>query len=455
MDQESFVEEDSRSLRQVIEEFIQDERLRPKLEKKDKEIAKKEGENDLGGLEELKAERRSLVEEHSREKWLENAAKRSGQLVIVSHALKYLNPDAKGTNIYWESEDDEVRKCWIGTHCLGRNRTDDVVGNAAALDIAKFLSLEYRGKTLLQHVQEESPELVSALADDSALSIEWIKSFAGITSSRGGPSSHCLAKQVYFPVDKEKYHLLAPLFPTSLVHEIHGRFREASFSEETKAAREARKKGQFHDSGYVDYSDIAVQTFGGTKPQNVSQLNSERHGEAWLMPSFPPNWTRRSQRPPIGTETVFSRKFGGRTAVREQCRALADFLFKTDYNNVHIRKTRARMVERLVDEMILFAEEIHSLEPGWSTSPDCRLVHCERLWLDPGRATHDEEFAHERSTSAWRNEVAERFANWLNSQLRYFSKGKKELQLGKEEAAAWRKEAQQTLSLLDEEQTDA
>ncbi|VFS89954.1 CRISPR type I-F/YPEST-associated protein Csy1 [Raoultella planticola] len=55
----------------------------------------------------------------------------------------------------------------------------------------------------------------AAFTDDAAQLDEWISGFSSALNT-GEPTSHKLAKQSYFPV-KEGYHLLSPLFATSLV----------------------------------------------------------------------------------------------------------------------------------------------------------------------------------------------------------------------------------------------
>ncbi|MFM9785779.1 type I-F CRISPR-associated protein Csy1, partial [Streptomyces scabiei] len=85
--------------------------------------------------------------------------------------------------------------------------------------------------------------------------------------------SHKLAKQVYFPVGND-YHLLCPLFATSLAQVLHEKLVASRFGEEAKAARDAHKAGKWHPQPDVRYPDMAEMHFGGTKPQNISALNS-------------------------------------------------------------------------------------------------------------------------------------------------------------------------------------
>lgn len=425
-------------LRGLIEKFIGD-RLALKLEGIEKKIA---SENDPSKHKDLEDKREKLLQEYQSETWLANAAKRVVQIKMVTHAIKYSHPDARGTNIYADyPRHMDQQTAFIGSHTVNDIANSDVVGNAAALDVFKFLKLEHHGRTILDRVRERDNALVNALCNDSEISNSWVDSFSQITQDDPKKSSHIYARQLYFPLHDGEYHLLSPLFPTSLVQSLYQRLREERFSERVKKARQARREGKLHD-GYHEYPDLAIQIFGGSKPQNISQLNSERHGENWLLPSYPPTWRSERIRPPLRTTSVFRRWFGARTNVRELIKALADFLAKThDYTNINIRRARAGMIDRLVDELFQFAGELAELPPGWSAEAECRLVAAEALWLDPDRAKDDEAFAAQYAQGDWKDDVASRFGNWLNAQLRFH----KSLPLGDAESAEWKNTLEERL----------
>jgi len=71
-------------IRQVIGEFIQI-RLQAKLDKLKADQL---------------AERERLQAAHEPEVWLADAARRVGQIQQVTHAIKYIHPDARGTNLF-------------------------------------------------------------------------------------------------------------------------------------------------------------------------------------------------------------------------------------------------------------------------------------------------------------------------------------------------------------------
>lgn len=369
-----------------------------------------------------------LSQSYQRETWLANAAQRVAQIQVVTHAVKFIHPDARGTSIHAPADPASARL----VSSAGERLADDVVGNAAALDVFKLLKREYEGRTLLQLMQDGDINVVMALSDDAAQGHQWLQAFTAITDSRGSPTTHALAKQVYFPMEGGGYHLLAPLYPTSLVHGIYELLQTSRFSDATKVGRDARRNGRPH-AGYADYPDLATRSFGGSKPQNISQANSERRGIGYLLPSFPPMWRSRGLQPPTRVDTIFGRWLTSFKALTETTRALQSFLSDTKHNNVAIRSARSRLVAQIVDEVLYRAMTVQQLPGGWSGDPQCKLNVTEALWLDPGRAELDETFADQRIKGDWPEVIAHRFGNWLNQQIR-----SDQLRVDDSSAAQWR-----------------
>ena len=409
------------ALRGLVDGFIQ-ERLQLKLEK-------------LKGDEyEVQAQRLSLQQSHVRETWLADAAKRVSQIQLASHTLKPIHPDARGTNLYVDQAvctDANV----VGTHTLQGQRADDVVGNAAALDVFKFLKLQHKGQSMLARLSRKDDAALHALSSDPQEATQWAQAFAGIVDGKGAAASHTLAKQLYFPLPNEGYHLLAPLFPTALVHGVHTHLQEARFSDNTKAARAARRAKEPHSHGYCDYPGMAVRNMGGSKPQNISQLNSERGGANYLLASVPPVWKNQGTQPPLRVASVFDKRgvIGRDRPVYLIAKALRLFL-ETDAdvdNNMHTREKRTELVQAIIDRVLDISAELQCLSGGWSADPACKLSWSQKQWLD-GDAIEAAQAAYETQaaamgaaggafaepeTSEWREKVAEDFARWLNATI--------------------------------------
>lgn len=388
--------------------------------------------------------RAEFVAQHAPQAWLADAARRVQQIQAVTHSLKPIHPDARGTNLYVEPR-TLPSLAELGSHALGERFVGDVVGNAAALDVYKLLKLQVNGRSLLTALLAHDADALAALHAESAQAEKLRDAFVSLTQPRAeGPSSHTLAKQLYWltgsdACDDADYTLLAPLYATSLAHAVHAQVQEDRFGEANKAARQARRERKMHDGVFHDYPGLAVQNMGGTKPQNISQLNSERRGMNYLLSSLPPQWQTSAVRLPVHATSVFDRLFIARPEVRRTVRALRVFLESGPDANLATRERREELLDALVDELVSLAAELQQvLPPGWSRDDErfADLHRSEQLWLDPLRAEQPDEtdFAREWLQMDWPAAVGQRFANWLNAQLR----GK--LPVGDAEARAWQKE---------------
>lgn len=386
--------------------------------------------------------RQELLAQHEPAVWLEDAARRVQQIQAVTHSLKPIHPDARGTNLYVEPT-QMAQLAELGSHALEADFAGDVVGNAAALDVYKLLKLQVGGQSLLSALLAEDAAALQALHDDPAQAKVLRDAFVSLTEPRaGGPSSHGRAKQMYWltgddATDDGQYELLAPLYATSLAHAVYGEIQEHRFGDANKAARTARRERKAHDGVFHDYPGLAAQKMGGTKPQNISQLNSERGGVNYLLSSLPPAWTPSAVRVPAHAESVFDRMFIARPEVRRTVRALRKFLAEADTHNKATRDTRKAYTDALLDELVSFANELQQLvQPGWSKDDERfqDLNYMQKLWLDPLRAELPEEaqFASDWLYMDWPAEVGKGFAVWLNKAL-----GE---QFGDVEAREWRKE---------------
>lgn len=410
-------------LRAAIAEFLQ-ERLQTRLDK----------------LSEDDPRRGELIAQFQPDAWLEDAARRVGQIQAVTHALKPMHPDARGTNLYVEPAQLPEHEL-VGSHVLKRGFASDVVGNAAALDVYKFLKLTVDGRSLLDGLVADDPAALQALSENAQKAGQWKAAFVGLTQARvGGVSSHTRAKQLYWlvgedAVDDAQFHLLAPLYATSLAHAVYGVLHGDRYGDANKAARAARREGIMHDGVLHEYPGLAVQKLGGTKPQNISQLNSERGGVNYLLASLPPMWQPRALRQPWGVRSIFEGMFTQREGVVPIVRALLRFLEADPPSNLDTRNRVGSYVSNLIDELVALAGELRSGWPdGWTVDERCDLVRDEQLWLDPMRAEQDAVFRAEWFAMDWPDKIGHRFGNWLNDQLR----GR--LPVGDAEQRQWKRE---------------
>jgi CRISPR-associated protein Csy1 len=117
-------------------------------------------------------------------------------------------------------------------------------------------------------------------------------------NKEGDTKTSSKVKQVYFPVQDREYHLLSVMTPSNLMFTLKERIREMHFSEITKQARESKKSLKHHEKGFSEIYGLTVSGYGGTKPKNISVLNNQNHGEAYLLPSSPPQLADRKVQTP-------------------------------------------------------------------------------------------------------------------------------------------------------------
>lgn len=369
--------------------------------------------------------------------WLADAARRVSQIQAVTHVLKATHPDARGTSLH-ASPVKLPRHREIGSHVLGEDYAEDVVGNAAALDVFKFLKVEVDGKRLLDWMQAGDADLRAALSGDAVLAQSWMDAFASLVRGDTQPATHPMAKQVYWlvgdePQDDAQFHLLQPMFSSALAHAVHAEIQDARFGDANKAARQAFRERVPFEASYRDYRHLVVRKLGGTKPQNISQLNSERGGVNYLLASLPPPaWQPDGRSNVLRRESVFDvfLWFGG---VRELVVELTKFLLGNPDPIKETRDHREALEQAIAQELAMFGVAISARFPaGWTRDDECRLPRCERLWLDPDRidlpdrtdpshpewTADDVSFKEDYDRGTWADEVAERFGNWLNARLR-------------------------------------
>lgn len=362
----------------------------------------------------LTDEAQSQLEQEANEKfalanWLTDAAKRAAQLTMVSHPGKFSHPSAKTSSIIARSE--QANDGYLRTGNVGYKL--DVFGNAAAMDVYKFLSVTMDdGKTVLEHLEADST-LIKDLFTLTTASYESLKQgFVSIKQLGDANKTDHLVKQVYFPV-ADNYHLLSLLTPSGLLTQVKTRIDGIRFSEETKLAKESRKKNEFHEAGYDDIFDLTVTAYGGTQPQNVSVLNSQNAGRAYLLASMPPVLMQRQIRLP--SQSFFKNSLRVRR-FQEEFQAL-DKLIKTGINNIHVRDGIKNCLKYIIDHALQQAFKVRAYPPGWSKSEYYQaLPLAQRIWLD------DAHLEHREHQDDWLDTVVADFGRWILDSYEYLFK---------------------------------
>lgn len=352
--------------------------------------------------------------------WLPNAAKRAKQLSAVSHPGKFCHPSAKISSV--------LAKCAKKSDGFLRTGnvevTLDVFGNAAAMDVYKFLNLKLGdNETILAHLENNSSEIRKQLTittvpfdeiSQGLLSIKGDSHTATITST--------LVKQVYFAVGNN-YHLLSILTPSNIMYKLKGCIDILRFSEKAKEARVEKRKNNYHSEGFSEIYDLHIIGFGGTKPQNISALNSQNGGKAYLLTSMPPELAPRNIQPP---KTNFFVNTIWLNAYKTDFQKLHTLLIG-DVNNMHIRNKRDRITKNIVYQVFDKLWMVRSLDAGWSEAENyVKLPKYQKIWLDQLYEANRNE------NTEWLNSVKNDFARWfINAYIRIL--GKNAVSLGDEQ----------------------
>ncbi|HET8941324.1 MAG TPA: type I-F CRISPR-associated protein Csy1 [Rudaea sp.] len=372
--------------------------------------------------------------------WLADAARRAHNLQVVTHPIKFAHSGIKGASSAHAGAIKLATHGEIGTHSLAALMEDFAISDAKHLDVYSLLKEPVEGKRLLDWLREDDPDLASALNDDSVMAAALVDSFKQVFQSDDKVTSNTLAKQIYWlkndqdPSEDEHYHLLQPMFSSSLEHVIHEDIRasrEASFA----ARGTSKQKPSYAD--HSTYLGLVARPIGGKNAQNVSPLNKARGGVNYLLASLPPPaWKPRDVVNLLKLDSVFDEKRGAFFVfgeVRQLIRELANFLKANPDQNKETRDRVASFLQDITEALSSFGANVRGGGgAGWTRSADCQLLLCEQLWLDPERtelperddAGHphlredDLAFNDAYARGDWADEVATRFGLWLNGQLR-------------------------------------
>ena len=381
-------------------------------ERKDAWLKKKIKSNSSG--EEKDELEREANDQFALASWLPSAAKRAKQLYVVSHPGKFSHSGAKISPIIAPTDNRRAD---------GFLRTGNVVaeldtlGNAAAMDVYKFLNIKLTdNQTILSHLEKKTPTIEKQLTIPN-LSFEEVGE--GLLAIKEGDGTSTKTderiKQVYFPIKDDSYHLLSVLSPSNLMFKLKERINLMRFSDEAKVAREAKRNNKYHQNGYSEVFNLGVIGFGGTKPQNISVLNNQNGGTSYLLLSMPPEIESRSIQPPrtnFFSNTLWAKDY------QDDFQELQKLL-GGDSNNIHIRTKRDRIVKHIIYQIVDRVWMVRRLDAGWSGSENYEsLPHYQKVWLD-------QQYVGSRpEETEWLQPVKDDLARWFLNTFPKLVKGK-------------------------------
>lgn len=344
-------------------------------------------------------------QQFSLNEWLPNAAKRAGQISMSTHPCTFSHPSArKNKNGYVSSvlaEIDRVEDGYLKTGNV--SVAADALGNAAALDVYKFLTLTMEdGEHLLSHIQQET-DLAKALLTIKAADYQDLRSgFLAMVEGATESITSSKIKQVYFPVDDD-YHQLSLLTNSGMVYQLRSRLDKLRFSDEVKERRDKKRKNEFSEQDFSEIYGLTTIGYGGTKPQNISVLNNQNGGKAHLLSSLPPSIEKRSIHFP--RSDFFTESFK-KYEYADNFKALHK-LFQTDYNNIKLRDARDRNLQQIINLLIEKMWAVRAVSQAQYHAETSSLSSVQMTWLHS-------DFADEREKSEqWLNLLITEISTWL------------------------------------------
>ena len=376
--------------------------------------------------------------------WLLNAVANIGNATIATHPIRITHSSIKGASSVYVEPSQLATREEIGTHSVPPESLPDfAITNSPQVPACQLLLQRgLEGKALASWLVLGDQDLIAALAASDGGDVSIVDALTNALDLSSRTISHRLAKQVYWlvgdePQDDEHYELLQPMFSSTLDNVLYEPISRAT--DDYFRARGTQKKAPTF-ACHAAYTGVVQRNIGGANPQNVSPLNSVRHGNNYLLASLPPAaWKEREGVNLRKADSVFNDKrsafyhFG---EVRTNIRELGEFLKSDPDQNKDTRDRVNAFLRGIAEELALFGAAVRGREAaGWSRHADCRLPLCEQLWLDPERTElperndpahphlHEIDLAFKAAYTHgdWADEVAGRFGRWLNGQLRKHS----------------------------------
>ncbi|NOU50449.1 type I-F CRISPR-associated protein Csy1 [Pseudoalteromonas sp. JBTF-M23] len=353
----------------------------------------------------------------SLQNWLPNAAKRAGQISISTHPCTFSHPSArKNKNGYVSSIIAKSERSNDGFLRSGNvDVVADALGNAAALDVYKFLTLVLEdGQTLLQHLEQDSDlakRLFRTTPPDQASDYQALKNgFLAMTAPSQEAITSSKIKQVYFPLTVKNgqdvsYHQLSLLTASGILFAMRKQLDTMRFGDDIKLAREQRKANLRHPT-HREISNLTTIGYGGTKPQNISVLNNQNGGKAHLLMSMPPKLQRRDSHFP--SSNFFTQVVRYRHC-QTQFKAL-DALYRLPnehFNNMQTRAKRDELYQSMIDYVIEKMYLIREVALQQYVATSSGLSKAQRIWLCS-------EFTQERfATDSWLDEICDAIVSFI------------------------------------------
>ena len=328
--------------------------------------------------------------------WFDAMVMHMNECHLASHVGKFTNPDIKTTVC---SHSKKVAG-YVTTG--GSNCSLDILTPAQYLGSASLLlSPVTPDKNVLEAVITRDKELEKEL-ELLSLPIEKLQKKVQemLEDSQKEPeATDTHLRQVYFPIAEGKYHLLSVMPSSSLALEMYRRIRAINGHK----IGCYNKKSETYGQPCEEITELTKISFGGTKPLNISALNSRCGGKTYLLSSLPPSLPARKIRLP---KSDFFRES---IWYKQQSSALYRLhaYMKQDRNTIEIRQAIHDLVDEMISAVLFAAYQIRAEKIGWNEEEAySQLPTAQKIWLD-------DAYAEERKETSWADDISSSFARWV------------------------------------------
>ena len=369
-------------------------------------------------------------------KWISQTSKKrigEGKRIIkATHVLRFTHSSSDSDGCFL---DEKTKEMLLTTASLKNDIPYDMAhNNGNLITISRFLALRLTEDPIIDNILRGDYSFLMPFCEDKKQLDEWKAGFSNLVEHREIKTAD-KAKQIYFPIpldvrgdngNKYKYHLIVPLFSSTLAEKIYSKQTYLRFSEEQIEVRNRKNDYKnnnntnpiYHKKSYDNFPNIAIQKFGGDNPQNVSMLNTSRNGKSYLFSSEPPAWQYQLKQP-IKERSLFSAFFSQRA--NKEIDYLREYLIRFQTIDLSIKDPKKkkwinRWSSQIIEEVMAYTFSIQNLKPGWSNTENIKLKLEHQYFLDPYR--DDEVFQKGRQSTDWQAVICSDFANWLNGKLK-------------------------------------
>lgn len=351
-----------------------------------------------------------------------------------THVSKFTDAN----NDYRSLDSDQYvsnEKTLITTSSIKNKIHDLAHGNGNQINLSRFLLVkDDEQETVFEKIKRGDVLWLDIFFQENKKKLEIVAKLNSLISNADKKCNPYGHKQIYFPLSENpnsNYHLIIPLFPSSFCHFLFERTKVTDQSRHR--IRKAKKSNKYCQGVSVEFQKLGVVIMGGTKPHNISPLNSVRFGQVPLLRSVPPQWQTQTK-PPVHLKSLFSKQLADQA--REPLTELKNLLLVIKANTLSVNLQRKQLIRNhiadIADVVFDYAAQIHGLKRYVGWSQDSQLPDHQQYWLDPLRP--DADFQTAKATLDWSNDIVIDFSKWINRQIKH-----KQLTLGVAHEKQWQK----------------